>query len=131
MDFTFFDAVIMGIIQGVTEFLPVSSSGHLAIAPHIFGFEDPGLSYSVALHFGTLIAALIYFRRDLFDLSCMFFLRQKSSMGFSPSMPWLFLLATIPVVIAGFFVASPLEASLRDPFLVSLFVVVVSFYACR
>ena len=57
-------SIILGIIQGITEFLPISSSGHLILVPNIFGWEDQGLAFDVALHWGTLIAILVYFRKD-------------------------------------------------------------------
>jgi undecaprenyl-diphosphatase len=60
----FFQSIILGVIQGITEFLPISSSGHLILIPHIFGWEDQGLAFDVALHWGTLFAVIIYFRKD-------------------------------------------------------------------
>ena len=57
-------SIILGIVQGVAEFLPISSSGHLILIPNIFGWEDQGLAFDVALHWGTLIAVLVYFRKD-------------------------------------------------------------------
>src|SRR5215217_6967175 len=59
-----YQAVILAIVQGVTEFLPVSSSAHLALAPWLFGWKDQGLAFDIALHLGTLAAVLIYFARD-------------------------------------------------------------------
>ena len=61
---TVFQALVLGIIQGLGEFLPISSSGHLIVVPWIFKWNDPGLSFDVALHFGTLIAVLAYFWKD-------------------------------------------------------------------
>ena len=61
---TIFQAIELGLIQGLTEFLPISSSAHLALAPFLFGWKDPGLAFDVALHFGTLIAVLWFFRRE-------------------------------------------------------------------
>src|SRR5215213_4001623 len=61
---TIFQALVLGLIQGLTEFLPVSSSAHLALAPFLFGWQDPGLAFDVALHFGTLLAVLWFFRRE-------------------------------------------------------------------
>ncbi|MGH9423515.1 MAG: undecaprenyl-diphosphate phosphatase, partial [Thermoanaerobaculia bacterium] len=65
---TIFQALVLGILQGLTEFLPVSSSAHLALAPYLFGWEDPGLAFDVALHFGTLVAILWYFRKEWGEL---------------------------------------------------------------
>ena len=63
-----FQSIILGVIQGITEFLPISSSGHLVLIPHIFGWQDQGLAFDVALHWGTLIAVLIYFRKDWMEI---------------------------------------------------------------
>ena len=63
---TFFEAVVLGIVQGLTEFLPVSSSGHLAVAQYFLpGFSQPGLLFDIVLHLGTLLAVFIYFRREI------------------------------------------------------------------
>ncbi|MEA2097781.1 MAG: undecaprenyl-diphosphate phosphatase [Patescibacteria group bacterium] len=61
-------SIILGVIQGVAEFLPISSSGHLVLIPHIFGWEDQGLAFDVALHWGTLIAVLVYLRKDWMEI---------------------------------------------------------------
>ena len=63
-----YQAIILGIVQGITEFLPVSSTGHLRLIPRIFGWHDAGLAFDAALHTGTLLALLIYFRHDWVDL---------------------------------------------------------------
>src|SRR3954463_6630759 len=65
---TIFQALVLGVVQGLTEFLPISSSAHLALAPLLFGWKDPGLAFDVALHFGTLIAVLWYFRKQWGEL---------------------------------------------------------------
>ncbi len=65
---TIFQALVLGLLQGLTEFLPVSSSAHLALAPYLFGWQDPGLAFDVALHFGTLVAVLWFFRKEWGEL---------------------------------------------------------------
>ena len=66
---TYLDAIFLGSLQGATEFLPVSSSGHLALAQHLLGdFQQPGVLFDVLLHLGTMVAVIIYFRRDLWQL---------------------------------------------------------------
>ena len=62
---TFFQSVILGIVQGLTEFIPVSSSGHLIIFPELVGWEQGGLAFDTTLHLGTLVALLVYFYKDL------------------------------------------------------------------
>ncbi|MCK4592133.1 undecaprenyl-diphosphate phosphatase [Candidatus Parcubacteria bacterium] len=70
-------SIILGIIQGITEFLPISSSGHLVLIPHVFGWQDQGLAFDVALHWGTLIAVVIYFWKDWKDILSKSYLINK------------------------------------------------------
>lgn len=64
-----FEAFILGLVQGLGEFLPISSSAHLIVTPWLFGWKDPGLGFDVALHWGTLLAVVTYFRNDLWLLA--------------------------------------------------------------
>ena len=105
---TFVQALIMGIVQGLTEFLPISSSGHLIIVPFLFGWTDPfitSLAFSVMLHIGTLAALLVYFRADWVRLvpAGLATIRDRSFRG-DPDrrLAWLLVAATIPAAIAGF-----------------------------
>src|SRR5215213_7150903 len=63
-----FEAIVLGLVQGLTEFLPISSSGHLILVPWLFGWDEPGLSFDAALHLGTLLAVFVYFWRDLYAM---------------------------------------------------------------
>ena len=118
MDITF-QALVMGIVQGLTEFLPVSSSGHLVIVPHLLGWTDPfitSLAFSVMLHMGTLVALLAYFRADWLAIvpAGVASIRERS-LGDDPNrkLAWLLVLATIPAVIAGPILNDRLEAAVR------------------
>jgi undecaprenyl-diphosphatase len=122
-------AIIMGIVQGLTEFLPVSSSGHLIIVPYLLGIKDPfitSLEFSVILHIGTLIALLLYFRADWLRLVPAFFatIRDRSLAG-DPDrrLALLLAIATIPAAIIGFLLHD-LEDSIREPGLVAVMLVV-------
>ena len=104
---TIIQALIMGIVQGLTEFLPISSSGHLIIVPFLFGWTDPfitSLAFSVMLHIGTLAALLVYFRADWIRLVPAGFaaIRDRSFRA-DPDrrLAWLLVAATIPAAIAG------------------------------
>ncbi len=115
----FWQALIMGLVQGVTEFLPVSSSAHLVLIPWFFKWEDPGLAYNVALHWGTLIAVVSYFRKDLVQLS-------KGGVGFLQGqrepinkLPWFIIAATIPGAILGLLFEHHAETSFRSPLLIA------------
>jgi undecaprenyl-diphosphatase len=101
---TTFQAVVLAVVQAVTEFLPVSSSGHLILIPRFLGWPDQGLTFDIAVHIGTLIAAMIYFWRDIVDLVVGFFTGKpvSHSVDFAPRpMALRIVLATIPAAIAG------------------------------
>lgn len=123
-------ALVMGIVQGLTEFLPVSSSGHLILVPYLFGWHDPfidSLVFSVMLHMGTLVALLAYFWRDWARLipAGLAMLRDRSTRG-DPErrLALLLLVATIPAAIVGALFNDPIEKNVREPGLVALMLVV-------
>jgi undecaprenyl-diphosphatase len=105
---TIFQAVIFGIVQGVTEFLPVSSTAHLILLPWFLGWPDPGLSFDVALHLGTLVALVIYFWKDWLAL-----LKK-------PGMVVFIIAATIPGALAGVLFENQVENALRSPKIIAL-----------
>jgi len=109
-------AAVLGIVQGLTEFIPVSSSGHLVIVPRLFGWGDPGLAFDVALHVGTLLAVLLYFRAEWVRVIRGFF----SSLVVRPSrweaeqrLAWMLVLATVPAAAAGVLLSGVVEDRLR------------------
>jgi undecaprenyl-diphosphatase len=125
-----FQALIMGIVQGLTEFLPISSSGHLIIVPFLFGWTDPfidSLAFSVMLHIGTLAALLVYFRADWVRLVPAGFaaIRDRSFRD-DPDrhLAWILVAATIPAAIAGFLLSDVIETAFRDVGLVAATLVV-------
>lgn len=126
---TLLAAIIMGITQGLTEFLPVSSSGHLIIVPYLLGIRDPfitSLQFSVILHIGTLVALLLYFRADWLRLVPAFFaaIRDRSLNG-DPDrrLAVLLAVATIPALIIGYLLRD-LESAFREVGLVAVMLVV-------
>lgn len=113
-------AAVLAIIQGFTEFLPISSSGHLVLAPYFLAWEDQGLAFDVAVHLGTLAAVVVYFRSELTAMTIAWFQSVAGGPGSADSrMAWAVIWGTAPVAIAGFFVAGPVEAYLRSPMLVA------------
>ena len=114
---TTFQAVILGLIQGLTEFLPISSSAHLSLAPVLFGWKDPGLAFDVALHFGTLIAVLWYFRKQWADLIVatgqIVATRRIDTIEKKRTM--FLILATIPGAIGGLLLEEKAETVFRAP----------------
>ena len=113
----FMDAFVLGIVQGITEFLPVSSDGHLVIAQGYFAaFNEKAMTFDIMLHFGTLLAVILYFRRDLLGL--VYFLVGKGVPD--PDFParqwfWLIVLATLPTGIVGLALAKPVEPLFTIP----------------
>ena len=127
---TLVQAVVMGIVQGLTEFLPVSSSGHLIVVPALFGWDDAfitSLVFSVMLHLGTLAALLVYFRADWLRLvpAGLSALRERRFAG-DPDrrLAWLIAVATIPALIAGFLLNDAIETVFRQVGLVAVMLVV-------
>ena len=121
---------MLGIVQGLTEFLPVSSSGHLIVVPALLGWDDPfieSLAFSVMLHVATLLALLLYFRADWLRLvpAGLASIRDRS-IGDDPDrrLAWLLVVATIPAVIAGVALNDAIETVFRDARLVALTLVV-------
>jgi undecaprenyl-diphosphatase len=114
-------ALVMGLVQGLTEFLPISSSGHLVLVPWLFGWKDPFLgsvAFSVVLHMGTTVALLVYFWRDWLRIvpAGLAVIRDRSFRG-DPDrrLAWLLLVATIPAVAVGPTFESALEELVREP----------------
>ncbi len=85
-------SIVLGVVQGLTEFLPISSSGHLALIPWLFNWKDPGLTFDIALHLGTLFALIIYFWADWLDL-----LKK-----WHEPLLWLIIVACLPAAVFGF-----------------------------
>ncbi|MDR2081134.1 MAG: undecaprenyl-diphosphate phosphatase [Campylobacteraceae bacterium] len=117
---SWFEVFTLSIIQGITEFLPVSSSAHLVLAPHIFGWQDQGLAFDVAVHFGTLFAVMIYFKNEILLLLKDWFysLKARKNIGES-TLAWGILIATIPACIAGLLFNDMIEAYLRSPLIIA------------
>ena len=99
-------AFILGIIQGLTEFLPVSSSGHLVLAEHYLNFHKPGISFEVVLHFGSVIAVLIYFRKDIYKLLKSLFLissKESEHLNNRNTLFYLIVATTVTAIIGLYF----------------------------
>jgi undecaprenyl-diphosphatase len=134
-----FQSIILGILQGLGEFLPISSTAHLILAPYFFGWSDPGLAFDVALHIGTLVAVIAYFWRDWLEIFAMttktiiISKRQTPNVQMSnvkrqmlnatgnyPSnLLWLLFVASIPGAIVGFLLNSYAEHFFRSPLIIA------------
>src|ERR1700741_3500732 len=100
-----FQVVVLSIVQGVTEFLPVSSTGHLVLAPWLLGWADQGLTFDIALHVGTLIAALVFFFRAWLQIIAQGFgldFGDDPALKANPKLLWLLAAGSVPVGIFGF-----------------------------
>lgn len=107
---TYTQALVLGIVQGLTEFLPVSSSGHLILVPHVFGWPDQGLAFDAAVHLGTLGALLAYFRVELIEIVTGELRRAVAA---------LLLAASIPALAVGWLANAWIEANLRSPLIIA------------
>ena len=119
-----FQAFILGMVQGLGEFLPISSSAHLILAPWLFGWHDQGLAFDIALHWGTLVAVVGYFRQDIWLLAKGFFHSLRSATrdlenNIYQKLSWLIILATIPAAVIGKLFESQVENTFRNPLLIA------------
>ncbi|HEX8683087.1 MAG TPA: undecaprenyl-diphosphatase UppP [Ardenticatenaceae bacterium] len=117
-------AIVLGIVQGATEFIPVSSSAHLVLVPWLLGWQSPGLLFDLMAHWGTLLAVVAYFRRDLLDIVSSVFrdlARGKPFASTDSRLGWLIVLATIPAVVLGYLFKDQFEALFGRPTLVAGF----------
>ncbi len=124
---TLLQSIILGIIQGLTEFLPISSSAHLVIAPYILGWHIPtqeGFIFDVLVQLGTLLAVIFYFRKDLYQIIVGVIHGLIHRQPFSDPMSrlgWLLIFATIPAVIAGVLFKDLVERAFGSPIAAGLF----------
>ncbi|WP_317929350.1 undecaprenyl-diphosphate phosphatase [Halioxenophilus sp. WMMB6] len=116
-----FQIVFLALIQGLTEFLPISSSAHLILPKEILLWPDQGLAFDVAVHFGSLIAVLAYFRKDVSRLIIAFF-QQFGSRGQTPDsrLAWMVVIATIPAGIAGLLFNDYIETNFRTSLVIAI-----------
>ncbi len=101
-------AIVLGLVQGLTEFLPISSSGHLIFIPKLFGWANQGVDFDVIVHLGTLLALVIYFREKLWLMFKAFF-SKKVALKEDRKLAWLIILATIPAGLAGLFLENKIN----------------------
>ena len=117
--------VVLALIQGVTEFLPISSSAHLVLPSALSGWQDQGLAFDIAVHLGTLLAAIAYFRRDVAGLAsggvALVLRRERDD---NADMLLRIGVATLPIVVAGFLFKAPIEAYMRTTTVIALATIV-------
>ncbi|MDO9556957.1 MAG: undecaprenyl-diphosphatase UppP [Coriobacteriia bacterium] len=120
-------AFVLGIVQGVAEFLPVSSSGHLVLVPAILGWDGPSLGFDVLLHLATLVAVVAYFRRDLWRMVRAFFSRSEG-LATERKLAWLIIIATVPTGIIGLTFKDFFESLFSNVTYVGVFLLVTAAF---
>lgn len=118
---SFFEAIVLALVQGLTEFLPISSSAHLILVPRLVGWVDQGLAFDVAVHVGTLTAVLWFFHGEVWSIARAWFaaLLGREHDRDDARLGWAILIATIPVVVAGFAFENFIETRLRSPLIIA------------
>ena len=116
--------VILALVQGLTEFLPISSSAHLILVPVLTDWPDQGLAFDVAVHAGTLTAVVLYFRRELARMFVEWFASLKGRLTPDARLAWAVLIGTIPVGLAGLVFKDVIETQLRSPMVIALATIV-------
>lgn len=115
------EAIVLGLIQGITEFLPISSTAHLRFVPELLGWQDPGAAYSAVIQLGTVAAVIIYFAKDVVRLAAAFFKSLAHRAPFETldsRIAWFVLIGTLPVGIAGLLFKKSIETSLRSLYVI-------------
>jgi undecaprenyl-diphosphatase len=123
-----FQAIVLGIVQGLTEFLPISSTAHLRIVPAFFGWEDPGSAFTAVVQLGTMAAVLIFFRDDLWRIAKTWYLslrRPELRSNLDARMGWYIGLGTIPIGIFGFLFRDQIESGGRNLYLIGCTLIVL------
>src|SRR3954453_16062746 len=122
-------AIVLGIVQGLTEFLPISSTAHLRIVPAFFGWEDPGAAFTAVVQLGTMLAVLVYFRRELWAIARAWLggLRDPAVRGTEESrLGWYLILGTVPIAVLGLAFKDTIEHEFRTLELIGVAMVLFS-----
>jgi undecaprenyl-diphosphatase len=125
-----FQAIVLGVVQGLTEFLPISSSAHLRIVPAFAGWEDPGAAFTAVVQLGTMAAVLLYFRADLWRIASTWLrgLRDTSlRSNHDYRMGWYIILGTVPIAIVGFALRHQIKTGARDLYVIGTALILFSF----
>ncbi|MCP4703558.1 MAG: undecaprenyl-diphosphate phosphatase, partial [candidate division Zixibacteria bacterium] len=118
---SYFEAILLGVIQGLTEILPISSSGHLVLTEHILQLKQPGILFELMVHFGTLLSVLVYFHKKIFGMIKSVF---DSSRSAERKMVYYLIVGTIPAVIAALLLDDFFEEAFSSPVMTSVMLLV-------
>jgi undecaprenyl-diphosphatase len=128
-------AIVLGIVQGLTEFLPVSSTAHLRIVPAFFGWEDPGAAFTAVVQLGTMAAVLLYFRKELWEIAEAWvrsvLARERAPQDQNARLGWYIVLGTIPIAVLGLAFKDTIENEFRNLELIGTALFLFSFVMLR
>lgn len=112
--------IILALVQGVTEFLPISSSAHLILAPYVFGYSDQGLAFDVAVHIGSLGAVMLYFRKEILVIIDGLLHPSDKELSGDRHLGWNVFIATVPIIFVGLLFQQHVATDLRSPFVIAI-----------
>lgn len=112
--------IILSLVQGLTEFLPISSSAHLILAPYVFGYSDQGLAFDIAVHLGSLGAVMLYFRKEIRIILRGLFSPNNPELKAECHLGWNVFIATIPIIFVGLLFEQHVATDLRSPFVIAI-----------
>lgn len=112
--------IILSLVQGLTEFLPISSSAHLILAPYVFGYSDQGLAFDIAVHLGSLGAVMLYFRKEILIILRGLFRPNDMQLSADRHLGWNIFIATIPIIFVGLLFEQHVATDLRSPFVIAI-----------
>ncbi len=124
---SYLEAIFLGVLQGLTEFLPISSSAHLAIFPQLFGFDDPGASFTAVTQIGTEVAVLLFFWRDIVRIIkawAIALVRKDRRGDLDARMGWYIIVGTLPIAVVGFLFQDTIKTTFRSLWLIAIMLIV-------
>jgi undecaprenyl-diphosphatase len=127
---SFLQAIVLGVTQGLTEFLPISSTAHLRIVPAFAGWEDPGAAFTAVVQLGTMAAVLLYFREDLWRIARTWVAslrRPELRSSLDARLGWYLILGTAPIAVFGLIFKDPIESGARDLYVIGTALIVFGF----
>jgi undecaprenyl-diphosphatase len=133
-----FQAIILGIVQGLTEFLPISSTAHLRIVPSLLGWNDPGAAFSAVIQIGTLLAVLAYFRQDIVRIGRAWLAelvagkpwRGTFGQSIDARLGWMMIWGTVPIVVCGLLFKKHIETTLRSLYVMAASLIALALVLC-
>lgn len=126
---SWFEAILYGLVQGLTEFLPISSTAHLRLLPAVFGWEDPGASFSAVIQLGTMVAVVVFFWRDIVRILVAWFrslwIEKALRSHIDAKLGWYIILGTVPIGVAGLLFEDSIGSTARNLWVLSISLIVL------